>query len=138
MSNINVSFKNLEINVLDEEGVNIFAYTVPEYQLSMNAKGMVRFIGELVEDLKAVVKAVEITNTSPEEGPPKMDEIYYMVSPEEGPPKMGEIYYMVSENGIDTEQWSGHKLDDRNWATGRATKDIDRATAIFKSLYLPS
>jgi len=138
MSNINVSFKNLEINVLDEEGVNILAYTVSEYQLSMNAKGMVRFIGELVEEVKAVVKAVEITNTSPEEGPPKMDEIYYMVSPEEGPPKMGEIYYMVSENGIDTEQWSGLLLDGRNWATGRATKDIDRATAIFKSLYLPS
>ena len=138
MSNINVSFKNLEINVLDEEGVNILAYTVPEYQLSMNAKGMVRFIGELVEEVKAVVKDVEITNTSPEEGPPKMDEIYYMVSPEEGPPKMGEIYYMVSENGIDTEHWSGLLLDGRNWATGRATKDIDRATAIFKSLYLPS
>jgi len=138
MSNIKISFKNLEINVLDDEGVNILAYTVPEYQLSMNAKGMVRFIGELVEEVKAVVKAVEITNTSPDEEPPKMDEIYYMVSPEEGPPKMGEIYYMVSENGIDTEQWSGLLLDGRNWATGRATKDIDRATAIFKSLYLPS
>ena len=138
MSNINVSFKNLEINVLDEEGVNILAYTVPEYQLSMNTKSMVKFIGELVEEVKAVVKDVEITNTSPEEEPPKMDEIYYMVSPEEGPPKMGEIYYMVSENGIDTEQWSGLLLDGRNWATGRATKDIDRATAIFKSLYLPS
>jgi hypothetical protein len=138
MSNINVSFKNLEINVLDDEGVNILAYTVPEYQLSMNAKGMVRFIGELVEEVKAVVKAVEITNTSPDEESPKIDEIYYMVSPEEGPPKMGEIYYMVSENGINTKQWSRHTLDDRNWATGRATKDIDRATAIFKSLYLPS
>ena len=137
MSNINVSFKNLEINVLDDEGVNILAYTVPEYQLSMNAKGMVRFIGELVEEVKAVVKAVEITNTSPDEEPPKMYEITN-TSPDEEPPKMYEIYYMVSENGIDTEQWSGHKLDDRNWATGRATKDIDRATAIFKSLYLPS
>lgn len=122
MSNINVSFKNLEINVLDDEGVNILAYTVPEYQLSMNAKGMVRFIGELVEEVKAVVKAVEITNTSPEEGPPKMY----------------EIYYMVSENGIDTEQWSGHKLDDRNWKSGRATKDINKATAMFKSLCVPS
>ena len=71
MSNINVSFKNLEIDVLDDEGVNIFAYTVPEYQLSMNAKGMVRFIGELVEEVKAVVKAVEITNTSPAEEPPR-------------------------------------------------------------------
>lgn len=138
MSNINVSFKNIEINVLDDEGVNILAYTVPEYQLSMNAKGMVRFIGELVEEVKAVVKAVEITNTSPDEESPKIDEIYYMVSPEEGPPKMGEIYYMVSENGINTEKMTGHTLDDRNWKSGRATKDIDRATAIFKSLYLPS
>ena len=115
MSNINVSFKNLEINVLDDEGVNILAYTVPEYQLSMNAKGMVRFIGELV-------KVVEITNTSPDEEPPKMD----------------EIYYMVSENGIDTEQWSGHTLDDRNWKSGRATKDINKATEMFKSLCVPS
>ena len=122
MSNINVSFKNLEINVLDDEGVNILAYTVPEYQLSMNAKGMVRFIGELVEEVKAVVKAVEITNTSPDEEPPKMD----------------EIYYMVSENGIDTEQWSGHTLDDRNWKSGRATKDINKATEMFKSLCVPS
>lgn len=71
MSNINVSFKNLEINVLDDEGVNILAYTVPEYQLSMNAKGMVRFIGELVEEVKAVVKAVEITNTSPDKMSPE-------------------------------------------------------------------
>ena len=122
MSNINVSFKNLEINVLDDEGVNILAYTVPEYQLSMNAKGMVRFIGELVEEVKAVVKAVEITNTSPDEAPPKMD----------------EIYYMVSENGIDTEQWSGHTLDDRNWKSGRATKDINKAIEMFKSLCVPS
>ena len=122
MSNINVSFKNLEIDVLDDEGVNIFAYTVPEYQLSMNAKGMVRFIGELVEEVKAVVKAVEITNTWPDEEPPKMN----------------EIYYIVSENGIDTEQWSGHKLDDRNWKSGRATKDINKATEMFKSLCVPS
>lgn len=122
MSNINVSFKNLEINVLDDEGVNIFAYTAPEYQLSMNTKGMVKFIGELVEEMKAVVKAVEITNTSPDEEPPKMD----------------EIYYMVSENGIETEQWSGHAFDDRNWTTGRATKDINKATAMFKSLCVPS
>ena len=122
MSNINVSFKNLEINVLDDEGVNIFAYTVPEYQLSMNAKGMVRFIGELVEEVKAVVKAVEITNTWPDEEPPKMN----------------EIYYIVSENGIDTEQWSGHTLDDRNWKSGRATKDINKAIEMFKSLCVPS
>ena len=118
MSNINVSFKNLEINVLDDEGVNILAYTVPEYQLSMNAKGMVRFIGELVEE----VKTDEITNTSPDEEPPKMD----------------EIYYMVSENGIDTEQWSDHKLDEMNWKSGRATKDINKATAMFESLCVPS
>jgi len=45
---------------------------------------------------------------------------------------------MVSENGIDTEQWSGHKLDDRNWKSGRATKDINKATAMFKSLCVPS
>lgn len=115
MSNINVSFKNLEINFLDDEGVNILDYTAPEYHLSMNAKGMARFIGELV-------KAVEITNTSPDEEPPKMD----------------EIYYMVSEHGIDTEQWSGHTFDDRNWATGRATKDINKATEMFKSLCVPS
>lgn len=122
MSNIKVSFKNLEINVLDDEGVNILAYTVPEYQLSANAKGMVRFIGELVEEVKAVVKAVEITNTSPDEESPKIN----------------EIYYMVSEYGIDTEQWSGHTFDDRNWATGRATKDINKATEMFKSLCVPS
>ena len=115
MSNINVSFKNLEINVLDDEGVNIFAYTVPEYQLSMNAKGMVRFMGELV-------KAVEITNTWPDEEPPKMN----------------EIYYIVSENGIDTEQWGSAALDDRNWKSGRATKDINKATEMFKSLCVPS
>lgn len=122
MSNINVSFKDLEINVLDDEGVNILAYTVPEYHLSMNAKGMVRFIGELVEEVKAVVKAVEITNTSPDEESPKMN----------------EIYYMVSESGIDTEQWSGHTLDDRNWKSGRATKDINKAIEMFKSLCVPS
>ncbi len=122
MSNINVSFKDLEINVLDDEGVNILAYTVPEYQLSMNAKSMVKFIGDLVEEVKAVVKAVEITNTSPDEEPPKMN----------------EIYYIVSENGIDTEQWSGHTLDDRNWKSGRATKDINKATEMFKSLCVPS
>ena len=115
MSNINVSFKNLEIDVLDDEGVNILAYTVPEYQLSMNAKGMVRFIGELV-------KAVEITNTSPDEEPPKMD----------------EIYYTVSENGIDTWEWSGHTFDDGNWATGRATKDINKAIEMFKCICVPS
>lgn len=51
---------------------------------------------------------------------------------------MDEIYYMVSENGIDTEQWSGHKLDDGNWKSGRATKDINKATAMFKSLCVPS
>ena len=122
MSNINVSFKNLEIDVLDDEGVNIFAYTVPEYQLSMNAKGMVRFIGELVEEVKAVVKAVEITNTWPDEEPPKMN----------------EIYYIVSENGIDIEQWGSAALDDRNWKSGRATKDINKAIEMFKSLCVPS
>ncbi len=122
MSNINVSFKDLEINVLDDEGVNILAYTVPEYPLSMNAKSMVKFIGDLVEEVKAVVKAVEITNTSSDEEPPKMN----------------EIYYIVSENGIDTEQWSGHTLDDRNWKSGRATKDINKATEMFKSLCVPS
>ena len=121
MSNINVSFKNLEINVLDDEGVNIFAYTVPEYQLSMNAKGMVRFIGELVEEVKAVVKAVEITNTSPDAAPPKK----------------GETYYMVSENGIDVENWDDHKLDEANWKSGRATKDINKATEMFNDPYPP-
>ena len=72
MSNINVSFKNLEINVLDDEGVNILAYTVPEYQLSMNAKGMVRFIGELVEEVNAVIKDVEITHPEPLGDPSSM------------------------------------------------------------------
>lgn len=103
MSNIKISFKNLEVDVLNNEGVNILAYMI---------------INELMEEMKTD----EITNTSPDEEPPKMD----------------EIYYMVSENGIDTEQWSDHKLDEMNWKSGRATKDIDRATAIFKSLYLPS
>ena len=129
MSNIKISFKNLEVDVLNNEGVNILAYTIPECRLDMNAKSMIRFINELVEEMKTD----EITNTSPDEEPPKMYEITN-TSPDEEPPKMYEIYYMVSENGIDTEQWSGHKLDDRNWKSGRATKDIDRATAIFKSL----
>lgn len=121
MSNINVSFKNLEINVLDDEGVNILAYTVPEYQLSMNAKGMVRFIGELVEEVNAVIKDVEITNTSPDEESPKID----------------EIYYMVSENGIDTEQWSGHKLDDRNWKAAAPPRTSTRLLRCSKASVYP-
>lgn len=120
MSNINVSFKNLEINVLDDEGVNILAYTVPEYQLSMNAKGMVRFIGELVEEVKAVVKAVEITNTSPD----KMS------------PKIGELYYMAMDNIIEVETWNDNEFDKQNWASGRATKDINKAVEILKAAKL--
>ena len=69
-----------------------------------------------------------------------IDNINKPVTPpnDETPPKTDEAYYMVSENGIDVETWGDNALDKANWASGRATKDINKAAEMFKSLCLPS
>lgn len=43
---------------------------------------------------------------------------------------------MAMDNIIEVETWNDNKFDKQNWASGRATKDINKAVEILKAAKL--
>lgn len=112
MSNITILARDISISVRNDNGEQVLGFNIPFYELEVAPERLLRLIDN-------INKLVTPTN-------------------DETPPKTDEAYYMVSENGIDVETWGDNALDKANWASGRATKDINKAAEMFKSLCLPS
>ena len=112
MSKITISARDISISVRNDNGDQVLAFNLPLYNLTVNPEGLINLIDNINKPVT----------------PPN----------DETPPKTDEIYYMVWERGIDVEMWDDKALDKANWASARATKDINKAVEMFRSLCLPS
>ena len=112
MSYITIIARDISFGVRNDNGELVLEFEMPTCNLTVYPEGLLNLIGK-------VDKLVTPTN-------------------DETPPKTEEIYYMVSKNGIDTETWDDKALDKANWASGRATKDINKAVEMFRNLCLPN
>lgn len=119
MSNITIIARDISISVRNDNDDQVLGFNMPLYELEVAPEGLL----SLIDNIDKMFRPKK-TETAP--------------TNDETPPKTDEAYYMVSECGIDVEQWDGHELDEKNWASGRATKNINKAAEMFKSLCLPS
>ena len=122
MSNIIISARNISINVRNNNGEQVLGFNMPAYELEIAPEGLL----SLIDNIDNIDKMFRPKKT---EAKPTNDET---------PPKTDETYYMVLEGGIDAKTWDDHELDRLNWKSGRATKDINKAAEMFKSLCVPS
>lgn len=119
MSIISIIARDISISVLNDNEEKVLEFEMPAYNLTVNPEGILNIIDNIDKMFRP-----KKTETAP--------------TNDETPPKTDETYYMVLDGGIDVETWNDHQLDHRNWASGRATKNINKAAEMFKSLCLPS
>lgn len=107
----------IAISVSNDHGNQVLAFNLPAYELEVAPEGMINLIDNINKTFQQKKAEAKQTN-------------------DETPPVNGETYYMAMDNIIEVETWNDNEFDKQNWASGRATKNINKAVEILKAAKL--